>query len=152
MRIVTLQRQVTGDEGTFGTLAAGALKLATAELPWRDLNGDGRDDAVRSCIRPGRYSVRFVHSPRFGRKLFRLDDAQTGRVGILIHVGNWAGDRDKGLKCNVEGCILLGLSRGIVSGQMGVLQSAVAVSRFHDEMGEGDFVLDVLPIAAGELP
>lgn len=144
MRIVTLQRVTTGDDGTFGEIVAGGLRLATGELPWRD-NARGR-----SCIPAGRYTARWHKSPRFGF-VYRLDGTEP-RSEILIHSGNFAGDVEKGRKSDVEGCILLGISAGKIGDQRAVLVSRAAVSRFTAEMTQQDFVLDIRAITPGANP
>lgn len=126
-------REETGDQGTFGFATVGTERLHTIELPWRD-NARGM-----SCIPPGLYNAVPVRSPRFGKVLYRLDDKQTApRSAILIHAGNWAGDRDKGWFSNFDGCIGLGRGRGILTparpnskAQEAITSSGWAMTRFE---------------------
>lgn len=108
MKKVTIIRLETVDDGTFGKLALpGQFECWTAELPWRD-NAKGV-----SCIPPGTYVCRWGPSP--SRKnadgtpewTYRLEGVRD-RAGVLIHSGNFAGDRAFGYAADVEGCILLG--------------------------------------------
>lgn len=124
-----LKRLRTGDDGTFGTLrvigADGAeLSLCTGELPWRE-NARGV-----SCIPAGSYRAYIQHSPSFGRNLYELAGVP-GRSEILIHHGNFCGDRAKGKQSDVRGCILVGVQHGTIHGQRAVIQSRVALSRLH---------------------
>ncbi|MNQ95974.1 hypothetical protein D3C85_1115590 [compost metagenome] len=67
-----------------------------------------------------------------------------GRTAILIHSGNYAGNVDKGQKSNVEGCILLGLSRNTQSGQPMIQESKAAMKAFTEKMGGRPFTLTVI--------
>ena len=121
--LFTLTRKETSDEGTFGVLKGEGLSLHTAELPWRN-------NASRvSCIPAGRYSCRPYSSARFPNvyEVTRVPN----RSAILIHTGNNAGDVSKGFRSDVEGCILLGLGRGIVKGQKAVTPSIPAMDKFR---------------------
>lgn len=66
-----------------------------------------------------------------------------GRTGILIHPGNWCGDKAKGLKSDVQGCILLGLGIGELCGQRAITDSRAAVKAFIEDMGGSDFELTI---------
>ena len=54
----------------------------TLELPWLN-NASGT-----SCIPEGNYTLLFVASPRFKRRMWRVMKVP-GREGILIHSGNF---------------------------------------------------------------
>lgn len=146
---LTLQRLETGDEGTFGKLTLpddlGGHVFATGELPWRD-NAKGK-----SCIPAGTYLCKWHVSPKFGPCYIVTDVG--GRSFILIHKGNWCGDEDLGFKSNVDGCILLGLSRGTLTPegmkpQLAVISSSQAIGAFNEAMKESDFELTILDVAA----
>ena len=145
---IQLRRLDTGDEGTFGELLLPSGKvLHTIELPWRGNN------TRMSCIPPGTYDAKRVHSPRFGKVLYRLSDAQTApRSAILIHAGNRAGDTDRDLRSNFLGCIGLGTKRGTLSGQAAILNSSKAMEIFHAETGGHPIVLSIQPIKDGAMP
>ena len=134
MRTVTLVRTSAGDEGTFGMLMVdGGLTLHTLELPWREnLSG-------KSCVPPGTYVARWLESPKHGM-CYHLVDVP-GRSQVEIHSANWAGDVDKGFKCQLLGCIALGESVGVLEGQQAVLSSKDAVDAFNKEMAGDTFSL-----------
>lgn len=139
MATVYLRRQRRSDHGTEGVLIApcfgftSGAPLYVIELPWR-----GNASNI-SCIPDGTYLCRIRESKRFGRTYHVLDVA--GRSFILMHAGNWAGDRSKGLLSNSHGCILLGLKRGVARGQRAVLNSRTAVRRFVEAAGGEEFQL-----------
>lgn len=130
---LTLTRTSTSDAGTFGTLRGEGLNLYTAELPWRD------NMPRISCIPAGRYLCRPYSSTRF-HDVYELVDVP-GRTAILIHSGNHAGDTAKGLRSDVQGCILVGLSRGILDGQEAVLNSRAAMQALRAAVGGDAFEL-----------
>lgn len=111
---VKLRRYTQGDGGTFSDLVGPlGFQCAAGELPYRDLDGDGKRDSKRSRIIPGRYRVSWFKSPT--RKnpngspeyTYRLEDVPDAD-GVLIHMGNFCGDITKGYISDVEGCIILG--------------------------------------------
>ena len=120
MRRAHLHRDRSGDQGTVGTLVAGALALQVMEPPWRD---NARN---RSCVPAGLYEVLPHVSPRFGRCL--LVAAVPGRSHILFHAGNVGGDVALGWHTHTAGCLLPGLRRGRLTVK-GKAQAAVLGSR-----------------------
>ena len=50
-----------------------------------------------------------------------------GRAGILIHVANWGGNREKGYICDLLGCIGPGRMVGRLKGQKAVVSSRPAL-------------------------
>lgn len=134
--ILNLQRETGTDQGTFGKLSGEGLNLHTLELPWRE------NQSKYSCIPPGEYLCTPCNSPRF-REVYEVRNVP-GRTHILIHSGNFAGDTTKGLRSDVEGCILLGLSRGKLYNQDAVLQSKDAMMRFMQTMNKREFILKIL--------
>lgn len=115
MRSATLLRQPGSDQGTFGRFESddGHLELVSLELPWRDKDGNGIGDPQRSCINAGLYRCIWEESPTKGWT-YHVHDV-SGRSGILIHVGNLAGDVEHGWVSDSLGCILLGTSRGVIT-------------------------------------
>ena len=109
------------------------LLLQTAELPWRD------NAPSFSCIPAGRYLCRPYSSLRFP-DVYEVTNVP-GRAAILIHTGNHAGDREKGLRSDVEGCILVGMRRGILDGQEAVLNSRAAMQTLRAAVGGDAFEL-----------
>lgn len=145
--LLTLQRKSTGDEGTFGILTFGPHVVYTGELPWRS------NEPSWSCIPSGLYELALQFSPRFGKKLYCLQSV-AGRDSILIHAANWMGDEDKGLMCELEGCIALGSSVGIVENnkvkpsrsQKGLSGSRAAVDLFMSFMKGQNLMLQIMDI------
>lgn len=140
-RAVTLARLARSDQGTEGILLAGDFNCKTLELPWRD------NTRRISCIPPGEYDVDIRNSNKYGRVYWvrKVPD----RTYILIHSGNYAGDKSKGFKSHVMGCILLGHKMGFLGGQRAVLNSRISVRRFLDEMNYRPFKLNVLGAFGG---
>lgn len=131
MKSCTLTRHISGDQGTPGLLVSDGLALHSLELPWRD------DAPSLSCIKAGTYDAEWDYSPHLDRYCYHLIDAETGRTGIRIHSGNFAGDKTKGWQADVEGCILLGMSAGEMENREGklqqcVLESHIALERFNE--------------------
>lgn len=138
MKSVTLRRIRSNDSGTFGELVVDGQLFHTGELPWRD-NARGL-----SSVPAGSYVCHWRWSPARNRNLYGLLDVP-GRSDIEIHVGNWCGDKTKGLLCNVDGCILLGLGfSNDLNGQPGVTSSGAAIDMFERLMGGEDFRLDIV--------
>ena len=138
MKRVIIKRLETSDAGTFGILVVDDLALHTGELPHR-LNR-----RMVSCIPAGRYRCRRTWSPKFKRRLYWVTKVRN-RYGIRIHSANWVGDRRKGFRSQVLGCITLGMDRGKIYGQEAVIASRRAVRRFEQHMGGEPFDLTILP-------
>lgn len=139
-----LKRGETGDHGTFGQIVVAGARFFTGELPWRD------NARKLSCIPAGVYEAEWHQSPRFGW-CYRLKGTAP-RSEILVHAGNYCGDTTKGLRSDVEGCILLGLKTGTLNGQSVVRSSADAVKRFHELTAQKPFLLEIQPVNAGANP
>jgi len=146
-----LERRRTGPEGTFGVLTVKAvgrepMQFATAELPWK-----GNERNV-SCIPAGQYLCEFGPTGKTVGGMsswYHVRDV-SGRSGILIHVGNWAGDKSAGYHTDSEGCILAGLSFGKLPPpghsvpQQCVLHSRDACTQLHDYFEPAPFMLEIL--------
>jgi hypothetical protein len=142
MKKAILTRTETSDEGTFGTLLTDSgFTCRTGELPWRDLNGDGVSDLGASCIPPGKYLCIWRDSPKFG-PCYHVEDVP-GRTKILIHSANFMGDKSKGFRCQLEGCIAPGLAVKVLNGQKGVSSSREALSRLESDLGLEPFELTI---------
>ena len=122
MRQLILTRTHESDEGTFGSLASkdGRLLVHTGECPWRD------NAPYKSCVPEGSYFVNRHNSPKFGDCCI-LSPTEP-RSLILIHLGNYCGDVDKGYRSDVQGCIVVGMGRRKLQGKRGP-QDCVAQSR-----------------------
>ena len=134
--IALLQRQDSGDQGTFGRITAGPLTFFTGELPWRD------NASNVSCIPADRYECRWTYSPRFKRQMYVLLGTEP-RGGIRIHSANLMGDKDMGYKAQLNGCIALGERLGWIEGQKALLLSGPAVRQFEHYMGGQPFTLEI---------
>jgi len=133
MKTVTLKRLVESAAGTQGALSTDGFSCKTLELPWRD------NRRQRSCVPPGTYRCKQVHSPKFGL-VYTLTGTEP-RSNVLIHSGNFAGDVEMGLKTHVQGCILLGKYFGAIEGQQAILLSRPTVRAFMKHMGDEPFNL-----------
>ncbi len=65
------------------------------------------------------------------------------RAGIRVHTANFMGDKSKGLKCQLNGCISLGSRLGKIDGQKAVLLSAPAIRKFEQVMNGQPFLLEI---------
>lgn len=142
-----IQRATSSDEGTPGALTGNGLSLATLELPWRDLNGDGLGDPQTSCITPGTYRCEWRQSPHHGW-CYEVTGV-IGRSHILIHAANFAGDAGKGWEAQLLGCIAPGKRHGVMPNangraQRAVVQSKLAVQELHAAMQQQPFMLTIV--------
>ncbi len=139
MRKVTLTREDTSDDGTFGDLTTDSgYACRSGELPWRD-NAVGK-----SCIPSGIYSVSWRLSPKHG--LCYHVDGVPGRTDIEIHAANFMGDASLGLSCDLLGCIATGLTTGVLFGQRGILDSKLALSELISDLALEPFELTIIGI------
>jgi len=135
MNRAVLTRLETGDQGTFGELVLAGFHCFTAELPWRD------NQKSISCIPAGEYVCAQRHSKKFEHHFHVLE--VPGRDWILIHTGNFSGDRALGFRSHTYGCILVGRRLGRLQAfKDRPMQSAVLASRFA--------MTDLLNSAGGE--
>ena len=136
-RYAYLARTDISDQGSFGRIYFGDDELFTGELP-------DRDNAPNiSCIPCGLYLVQWTFSPAFKRMMYLVTDVD-GRSGIRIHSANYMGDRSKGLKCHLYGCIAMGRNLGMIKGQKAILSSRPAIRAF-EEWGAGEpFELEIV--------
>ena len=135
MKNVYLIRTKMSDMGTEGMLVTDGFDCKTFELPWRD------NKKSISCIPEGSYNVKMRISPKYG-KVYWVSDVPN-RSFILIHSGNFAGDTSKKFKTHVNGCILLGKNRGLLAGQLAVLNSRITVKRFQNKLQLQPFTLNI---------
>jgi hypothetical protein len=133
---VTLTRVPSTDQGTLGTFVfEDGISLYSLELPWRsNVNG-------LSCIPPGEYTCHWILSPKHG-ECYQVMNVQ-GRDMIEIHSANFAGDANKGFISQLLGCIALGTTIGILSGQLAVLNSKGAIAAFEAKQAKQDFQLTI---------
>lgn len=131
-----LQRIDAGDAGTFGHLVVPAGAFFTLELPPRD------NAPNASCIPAGTYGSRWTYSPHLRRFAYLLGPVD-GRAGIRVHSANLAGDKAKGYRAQLNGCIALGERLGYLDGQRALLLSAPAVRRFESWLAGQPFTLEI---------
>ena len=126
----TLVREFDDGHCAIGRLLLpGGAWLFTLERPWLD-NRTGV-----SCIpAPGTYHAVWRQRPN-KRHTYWLHDVPD-RTWILIHSGN--------VVAHVQGCIMLGLSRGWLRGERAIFQSATAVRKMEELMGRAPFTLEVM--------
>ena len=115
--IFKLNRTSSDDKGTKGTLQVVSnpkdgtpgktvYQCVTLELPWLN-NASGI-----SCFPKGTYKCAFTASAT-GKPILTktyIINGTPGRVGCRFHEGMWAGNKPKGYKANVEGCVLIGVN------------------------------------------
>ena len=138
---VPLIRDQSTNHGTLGILYALGRKFYTMEPP------DRNNKPNLSSIPPGEYIVRRRWSQKY-KEHYWVTEVQ-GRTVILMHSGNVGGDRENGLISHTWGCILLGLSKGYITGQRAVLSSRTAVRRFQTLMGMQTFRLIIMEAEYG---
>lgn len=146
MKTAHLWRHDFGDQGTLGLLfvygeTGGLLDyFLTGEDPWLDNKG------YVSCLPPGpnsgavTYLCKWVSTGKHPSGIYMLQN--TGdRVACEIHSGNFFGNIAKGLKSNVEGCIMVGRQTGLIGGQLAIEVSSQALDDFNALMNKEDFNL-----------
>ncbi len=134
--VIVLRREISDDHGTFGRLYLdGEPYCHVVEPPWRD------NRKSISCITRAEYLCTWHRSPRF--RWVYIVNKVTNRTDILIHAGNYAGDRDKGLRTHTWGCILPGRARGWLGEQRAVLTSKSTLRRFFVHMRQQPFTLRI---------
>jgi len=136
MKTATIHRLESDDQGTFGELRTDSgLVLCSGELPWRDNAPD------RSCIPIGTYTCLWGASVKHGECYHVID--VPGRTAIEIHAANFVGDKSMGFRCDMLGCITLGLSVGTLFCQKSIVSSRIAMMEFEGEMNREPFELKV---------
>ena len=137
LRKVKITRDPSEDAGTFGVLTTDSgFSCYSGELPWRE-NKTGI-----SCIPPGVYKCEKREFPKHGKVYEVL--SVPGRTAILVHKGNYCGDRNKGLKSDVEGCLILGNAIGKIGKQKALLSSRDALARFEADLDGEPFELTIV--------
>jgi hypothetical protein len=136
MSVVHLLRIREEADGTFGlVLLPDGSELRSGELPWRN-NARGT-----SCIPVGTYKCVWSFSKRLGWGYSLLN--VPGRAGIRIHVANFCGLASEGYKQELAGCIALGLAVGTTKQGHMLLNSRLAISKFHNELSRQPFLLEI---------
>ena len=133
---ITLVRTESSAQGTFGVMRLPGSLIHTAELPWKN------NEPKVSCIPAGTYPLAPWNSKKFP-KTYHVESVP-GRLAILTHQGNLAGDRSRGYLSHVLGCIAVGLKRGTISGQKAVLISVSAMRIVREVLGTGSHTLTII--------
>lgn len=124
MEKLILWRDETSDKGTIGRLTrAGEFVAFTCELPWKN------NQRKVSCVPKGVYLTKLFKSPtknkQVDNQVYLLSDVKD-RDMIEIHIGNTMRD--------VEGCIVVGVERGIIDDLPAVLHSAASMKQLLAEL------------------
>ena len=133
---VTIERLDSTMEGTFGRLTFNNFVCFTGELPWKD------NQSNISCIPKGMYFCHWTYSERFKRMMYLVDNVPN-RGGIRIHPANLMGDDSQGFKRQLNGCIALGQTLGMIDRQKALLLSRPVVRQFEDLMKGREFTLEI---------
>lgn len=133
---VYLIRTFESDQGTQGFLTTSdGFHCRTLELPFRD------NQRNLSCIPTGEYIVKTRYSVKYKRKYWITE--VPNRSYILIHAGNFAGNKELGFKTHSDGCVLLGNKFGFLEGQRAILNSRITVKKFMKYMENASFKLHI---------
>ena len=132
-------------EGTFGNIATDTGKdFRTGELQWLD----NLEDV--SCIPVGVYIMRWLWSEKHQRNMYHLLNVP-GRTVVEMHSANFVGDKKQGWKCDMLGCIALGMNVQKLNGQMAVTDSRNAINAFEKEYFDG-FAQDDIVLTIEDAP
>jgi hypothetical protein len=125
--MVILKRFAYTPDGTFGKIYIGDQSWFTVERPWVN------NAPFISCIPEGEYKLQWYTSPKFGTTLAVIGgtvslfpDSKSKRSAILVHPANTMDD--------LQGCIGLGTSRGVVRNKWAVVNSGSAVTQFQNAL------------------
>ena len=134
---VTLERWAYSQDGVFGTLRVGDIKLITVERPWLD------NLPYKSAIPVGTYPLKLGMYHKGGYKAYELVMPKDSPRGLIkIHRANTMDQ--------LLGCIGVGTDRGFLAPKQGlprrwaVLNSRKALTMFMDEMkgaAEGEITI-----------
>ena len=116
-----LTRVYVGPEGAFGTLSPLGKPPFVLTL---ERTYPAAGDSWKTKVPPGTYScVRGMHQLKNGPQFSTFEiTGVSGHSDILFHTGN--------TELDSEGCVLLGLTFGVIAGERGVLQSRSAFVLF----------------------
>jgi len=133
-----LKRLLKTDHGTFGMLIIPkrGFLCYTGELPWKE------NKSNISCIPKGVYECIWNRSPKFKKMMYLIKQVKN-RNGIRIHSANFMGDRDKGFKYQLYGCISFGKRIAKMDGQLALLMSRPAIRKVENYLNHKSFELEV---------
>ena len=153
----TLIRQTSTDMGTFGRLLVPGWTQSpySGELPWRE-NKVKMSSVPTSewcvdrgrCLPEGLYRCVMRLSGHLGWTYWLTNTPD--RTFCLIHPATYMGDTEKGFRTQLQGCISLGYSIGMMDGQLAILRSRVAVVGMQDFLQRQPFNLRIVNILKGD--
>ena len=128
----------SNNEGTNGILAIDGYSCYSLELPWID------NTPWISCIPEGEYkAICDLSDTKGGVGVIKLLNGQIdGRTDVWIHVANYAGDRNKGYKSEIYGCVAVG-SGFDDSEQKKVYPSSPAMKELLSRLPDREFVIKI---------
>lgn len=131
---VTLIRAFQDWSVTLGMLQIEGVKHA----PIFTLENPKRDTKIDALIPAGVYTCKPYSSAKYP-DVYEICDVP-GRTYILIHAGNFEAD--------TTGCVLVGLSAGVMKNQAAVMQSKQAMEELRKLIGDQEFTLRVVDVFA----
>ena len=144
MNIFTYTRQYQSDAGALGPFPVYGKTFYLAGLP--------STVAVpgESQIPQGQYLCEWAFSPKFNQNVYHIRGV-ADNPNDEIHMGNFAGDTSKintitgkPYLSSVIGCLVIGLSMGIIEGQDAVTNSDEAFAQFNTLMNGESFMLNIV--------
>ena len=136
MITATITRIESTDHGTFGIFTLPNFSCFSGEL------SDRGNLPNISCIPKGVYKCLWTYSERFKRMMYLITSIPN-RGGIRIHPANLMGDKSKGLKCQLNGCISLGFRLGKSEGQKALFLSRPAIRQLETKLNGQSFLLEI---------
>lgn len=125
-----LNREIRSNKHTLSVLTVADRIFQVIEPPWKN------NERNISCIPAGTYLCKFLKQSASGKykNCYHLQDVEN-RTGILIHNGN--------LVKHTKGCLIIGTTRGFLSGKRAVLSSKVALNALSTVTDKKDFYLTI---------
>lgn len=131
METAILVRDEVRSDVILGRLTIANKTFHILERPWKD------NLCNESCIPAGEYVATFLSQSSSGKhqNIYQLQSVPN-RSDILIHTGN--------VVEHSRGCLIIGLSRGIVDAKPAVLESRSALTELVDITGKNNFLLTII--------
>ena len=126
-----LVRDEVRSDVILGTLTIANKTFHILERPWKD------NLCNESCIPAGEYEAIFLPQSTSGKhqNIYQLQSVPN-RSDILIHTGN--------VVEHSRGCLIIGLSRGLVDAKPAVLDSRIALADLVEVAGKNNFLLTII--------
>lgn len=131
MEVVNYFRDDIRSVGIRGLMIARGEEFHIIERPW--INNKNQI----SCIPSGLYEASFLKRSTSGKyqNVYHIKNVPN-RKGILMHNGNFV--------WHSKGCLIIGKRRGIIKGEIAVLNSRTALFEFVELMEKEDFYLNII--------